>query len=83
MKKLLKEINRGARRTLITGGALIAAVLAASVFLYLGAGRLFDYYGAMDISEKLLASVRPLGVAVCASSLGIEYSSRRRGNPDN
>lgn len=83
MKKLLNNINRGARRTLISGGALIAAVLAASVFLYLGAGRFLDYYGAMNISEKLLASVRPLGVAVCAGSLGIEYSSRRRENSDS
>ena len=79
MKKLLKEINRGARRTLITGGALIAAVLAASVFLYLGAGRLFDYYGAMDISEKLL--FRPCLMIFTRSSKSCLQASDRSALP--
>lgn len=44
MKKILSELHRPARRILIIGGLLTAAAVAASAFLYFGAGRLLDYY---------------------------------------
>ena len=77
MKKILSELHRPARRILIIGGLLTAAV-AASAFLYFGAGRLLDYYPCVDMSEKLLAATRPLGVLVCAGTLGSEYLSKQR-----
>lgn len=78
MKKILSALHRPARRILIIGGLLTAAAVAASAFLYLGAGRLLDYYPCVDMSEKLLAASRPLGVLVCASTLGSEYLSKQR-----
>lgn len=73
MKKILSELHRPARRILIIGGLLTAAAVAASTLLYFGAGRLLDYYPCVDMSEKLLAASRPLGVLVCCghSRLGI------------
>ena len=55
-------------------------MLAVSTVLYIGAGDWFDYYRAVDISEKLLAGVRPVSVGVCVGSLCLEYSARRREN---
>lgn len=79
MKNSLK-IHRSSKRFLIIGTAAVAIVLLASTLLYIGAGRLFDYYSATDISEKLLASVRPLSVTVCVGSIGIEYFFKRKDN---
>lgn len=78
MKEILSGLHRPTRRILIIGGLLTAAVVAASAFLYLGAGRLLDYYPCVDLSEKLLAASRPLGVAVCAGTLGSEYLAKQR-----
>ncbi len=78
MKKLLKGVHRRARRVFITGWLIVSAVLAASTVLYIGAGSLFDYYSAVEISEGLLASVRPISIAVCVSSLGIEYYLKQK-----
>lgn len=73
MKNTTLKIHRCSKRFLIIGAAAVIAILLASTVLYIGAGRIFDYYSATDISENLLASVRPLSVTVCAGSLGIEY----------
>lgn len=79
MKNSIK-IHRNSKRFLILGTvAVIAIILVSSVF-HIGAGRFFDYYSATDISEKLLAGVRPLSVAVCAGSIGIEYFFKRKDN---
>lgn len=83
MKKIFKDIHRPARRVLVIGWLIVAAVLAASTVFYIGAGRAFDYYSAVEISGKLLASVRPLAIAVCASSLGLEYRAIRKKNSSN
>lgn len=77
MKNAIK-LHRGSKRFLIIGAAAVISVLLASTVLYLGAGRLFDYYSATDISERLLASVRPLSVTVCAGSVGMEYFLKRK-----
>ncbi|MBQ2904213.1 MAG: hypothetical protein IJE48_07430 [Clostridia bacterium] len=77
MKNSIK-IHRKSKHFLVTGTAAVIAVLFASTLLYLGAGRMFDYYIATDISEKLLAGVRPLSVAVCSGALGIEYFFKRK-----
>lgn len=77
MKNHIK-IHRNSKRFLIIGTAAVIAMLLASTVLYLGAGRLFDYYSATDISEKLLASVRPLSLTVCLGSVGTEYFFKRK-----
>ena len=83
MKDILKNVHRPARRVFIAGWAVVLTVLAASTVLYIGAGSLFDYYSAVEISEGLLASVRPISVAVCISSLGIEYYSKQKKDSSN
>lgn len=80
MKEILKNADRNARRLLIIGWVIIAAMLAASTVLYIGAGDFFDYYSAIDISEKLLTGVRPVSVAVFAVSTGTEYCLKRKKN---
>lgn len=80
MKKIFSQIHRPAKMTFVFGWIIIILMLGVSTLLYIGAGDLFDYYSAVDISEKLLAAVRPVTVAVCAGSLALEYSSKRREN---
>lgn len=78
MKKIFSQIHRPAKRAFIIGWLIIFIMLAASTVLYIGAGDLFDYYTAVDISEKLLAWVRPVAVAVCLSSVALEYFSKNK-----
>lgn len=78
MKNFFSHIHRPAKLVFVIGWSAIIIMLAASTVLYIGAGELFDYYEAVDISEKLLAGVRPVCIAVCAGSLGLEYFARRK-----
>ena len=78
MRKILKNADRSAKRTLVTGWIIIAVMLVASTVFYIGAGRMFDYYSAIDISEKLLEWVRPVSVGVFAVSTGTEYYLKRK-----
>lgn len=80
MKEILKNADRNAKRVLIIGWIIIAVMLAVSTVLYIGAGKLFDYYSAVDISEKLLAAVRPVSVGVFAASTGTEYYLKSKNN---
>lgn len=83
MRKIFKELHRPARRVFVIGWIVIAAVVAASAVLYIGAGSVFDYYSSVEISEKLLASARPVSIGVCACSLGLEYRAIRKKNSSN
>lgn len=83
MKEILKNVHRPAKLALVTGWVVIAIILIASTVLYIGAGGVFDYYSAVDMSEKLLAAVRPVSVAVFAVSTGIEYCSKRKKDSSN
>lgn len=74
------KIHRNSKRFIIAGTAAVVAILLISSILHFGAGRMFDYYSATDMSEKLLSGVRPLSVAVCAGSVGIEYFFKRKDN---
>lgn len=77
MKNTLK-IHRNSKRFLIIGTVTVILIILASTVLYIGAGRLFDYHLATDISEKLLAASRPVSVTVCIGSVGIEYFLKRK-----
>lgn len=77
MKNALK-IHSVAKHFLIAGTVTVILIIIASTVLYIGAGRLFDYYLATEISERLLAVSRPVSVAVCAGSVGIEYFLKRK-----
>lgn len=77
MKNTLK-IHRNSKRFLIIGTVTVILIILASTVLYIGAGRLFDYHLATEISEKLLAASRPVSVTVCIGSVGIEYFLKRK-----
>ena len=80
MRKIFASVHRPARRVFVIGWLAVAAVVLASTVLYIGAGAAFDSYTAVDISESLLAGSRPAAVAVCVSSLLIEYRSKQKSN---
>lgn len=77
MKNTLK-IHRNSKRFLIIGTVTVILIILASTVLYIGAGRLFDYHLATDISERLLAASRPVSVTVCIGSVGIEYFLKKK-----
>lgn len=83
MKEILKNVYRPAKYVFIIGWMIIAAIIAASTVLYIGAGEIFDYYSAVELSEKLLTSARPVSVAVFAVSTGIEYYSKKKSDSTN
>lgn len=80
MKKIFCSVHRRARAVFVIGWLIVAAVVAASTVLYIGAGTVFDYYSAVDLSENLLAASRPAAVAVCVSSLSVEYCLKRKNS---
>ena len=80
MRNFLASVHRPARIVLIVGWLTVAAIVAVSAVLYIGAGAVFDYYSSVAFSENLLAFSRPVAVAVCAFSLLIEYRSRQKNN---
>ena len=83
MKEILKNVHRPAKYVLIIGWIIIAAIIAASTVLYIGAGEVFDYYSAVNMSEKLLTSARPVSVAVFAASTGVEYCLKKKNDSIN
>ncbi len=78
MKEILKNVHRPAKYVFTIGWIVTAVVVVLSAVLYIGAGKIFDYYSAVDLSEKLLTSARPLSVAVFAVSTGLEYGLKKR-----
>lgn len=78
MKSVFSKVHQPAKRFFIIGWIFIILMLAVSTVLYIGAGDMFDYYRAVDISEKLLAAVRPVTVTVCIGSAALEYYSKHK-----
>ena len=79
MKNTIK-IHRNSKRFLIIGTVTVILIILASTVFYIGAGRLFDYHFATDISEKLLAASRPVSVTVCIGAVGIEYFLKKKSS---
>ncbi len=80
MKKMFSFMHRPAKVAFIAGWIITLLMLIVSAVLYIGAGRVFDYYIATDISEKLLMLTRPAAIAVSAISLSLEYFFGKRKN---
>lgn len=78
MKNITEKIHTPAKRVLIIGFSVIMIMLVVSALLYVGAGRIFDYYSVIGISEGMLNFVRPVCVFVCLGSVGAEYLSRQK-----
>lgn len=76
MKDILSEINPISKHIFLIGFITAVLIVAASAVLYFGAGRLWDYYFCIPLSEKLLAASRPAGVSACASALLVEYRTK-------
>lgn len=83
MREILKNVHRPVKCVFVIGWIVVAAVVAASTVLYIGAGEIFDYYSAVALSEKLLTSARPISVAVFVASTGIEYCLKKKSNSTN
>ena len=78
MKSILDKVHKPAKRVLAAGYAVILLLLSVSALLYVGAGRFFDYYSVIGISDGILTGVRPISVFVCLGSVGAEYISRQK-----
>lgn len=80
MKEVFTQMHRFSKTVLITGWITVIVMLAVSTILYIGAGDLFDYYSAVEISEKLLGFVRPVCITVSIGSVALEYYIRQKDN---
>lgn len=80
MKNIFSSIHRSSKRALTAGWIAVFVLLAASTVLYVGAGRIFDYYSAVFISERLLETVRPVCILASVCPLAIEYFAVRKDN---
>ncbi len=78
MKKIFTNLHRRTKYIVVLGWAAVMIMLFVSALLYIGAGEMFDYYSAVDISEKLLTLCRPASVFACLASLGSEYAAKQR-----
>lgn len=76
MRKIFIKLHRRTKYIVTISWAAVILMLFASTLLYAGAGRLFDYHFAVDLSEKLLTLCRPAAVIATLISLGSEYASK-------
>lgn len=80
MKEIFSHIHRISKTLVITGWSAVILMLAASIILYSGAGRWFDYYTSVEISEKLLELVRPVCVTVSIGCIAAEHLIKQKNN---
>ena len=73
MKDIFSEINPISKHIFFVGFITAILIVAASAVLHYGAGRIWDYYFCISLSERLLAASRPAGVSACISALLVEY----------
>ena len=78
MIKIFRKLHRRTKITVTVCWTAVLIILLASSVLYIGAGGIFDYYTAVDLSESLLALCRPASVIAFLASLGSEYSARQK-----
>lgn len=77
MKKIFGNLHRRTKITVIASWAAVILMLSVSTMLYIGAGEIFDYYTAVDLSEALLALCRPASVIAFLASFGSEYAAKK------
>ncbi len=80
MRKIFKNLHRRTKITVAVCWSAVILMLSASTVLYIGAGGIFDYYTAVDLSESLLALCRPASVITLLASLGSEYTAKQKNN---
>ena len=80
MLKIFKNLHRRTKVTVVVCWSAVILILTASAVLYIGAGGIFDYYTAVDLSEALLALCRPASVIAFLASLGCEYAAKQKNN---
>ncbi|MBR4858121.1 MAG: hypothetical protein IKU08_02925 [Clostridia bacterium] len=80
MIKIFKNLHRRTKITFAVCWTAVILILSASAVLYIGAGGIFDYYAAVDLSESLLALCRPASVIAFLASLGCEYAAKQKNN---
>ena len=78
MIKIFKKLHRRTKITLAVCWSAVFIILLASTVLYIGAGGIFDYYAAVDLSESLLALCRPASVVAFAAALISEYNAKQK-----
>lgn len=77
MRKIFKNLHRRTKITVIVSWFAVILILLLSTVLYIGAGKIFDYYAAVDLSEILLSLCRPASVIALLTSLGSEYAAKK------
>ena len=76
LKNILDIINPVSKHIFIIGFATAILIVAVSAVIYFGAGREWDYYLCISLSEKMLAASRPVITSTCISALLVEYRSK-------
>lgn len=82
MKSIIAKLHPAARLIFTLGGLTTAGILIASCVLHFGAGSLFEYYPAIELSELLLTASRSAGVIVCICAVVAEYRCKHTKNED-
>ena len=77
MKNIIMQLHISSRLIFIFGWIAVIIIVLASAVLHYGAGRIWDYYHSVALSEKLLSLSRPASVAVCTASLLSEYRIKK------
>ncbi len=83
MKSIIKKLHTATRLIVTVGGLTTVGILIASCVFYFGAGNIFEYYPAIELSELLLTASRSLGVLACGCAIVAEYRCNRIKNEDN
>ena len=73
MKTIFKNLHRRTKYIVVLSWAAVTIMLFSSTLLYIGAGRIFDYHFAVDLSETLLTLCRPASVFACIASIVSEH----------
>ena len=76
LKNILNRISPVSKRIFIIGFSAAVLIVAVSAVIYFGAGREWDYYLCISLSEKMLAASRPVITSTCICALLVEYRAK-------
>jgi hypothetical protein len=78
MKTIFKNLHRRTKYIVVFSWSAVVTLLFASTLFYIGAGRMFDYHFAVDLSETLLTLCRPASISACLASVFSEHYARQQ-----